>query len=229
MKRFKAISIGSYFLMSSYYAIQNGCVGMTWDGETQRVFESCCGVLTSGTSNGNRLRAKRELVKNRLGEVILKDQVPDVSNLPIEEVLEIRRKREAELKSFRDGLRQLAADIGPTLDDHELVLSLDTKLHKVVRPALNNLRASISELQIEAYRRLYSPDNSLVAGGVTFAISSLAGMPAGLPLNLGAVGVLVSKLYDFTIGKHLKKKKLLVSSPWSVFFHLNKRTINKRY
>jgi hypothetical protein len=48
-------------------------------------------------------------------------------------------------------------------------------------------------------------------------------MSAGLPLQLGAVGILISKLYDFTIGKHLEKKKLLVSSPWSVLFHLNER------
>jgi hypothetical protein len=35
---------------------------------------------------------------------------------------------------------------------------------------------------------------------------------------------LMSKLYDFTLGRYFAKKELIKTSPWSVLFHLQKKT-----
>jgi hypothetical protein len=56
----------------------NQCAGMTWDAGTQQLFDKCSDGLAASLSADNR-SLKREAIKNRLGDAILKDQVPDVN------------------------------------------------------------------------------------------------------------------------------------------------------
>jgi hypothetical protein len=216
------IAVLTFFGLSSYYAMNNGCAAMTWDPSTQKLFDEYLRALTTTAPAAER-QLKTEFVKNRLAQVILTDQVADVSALPIEEILEIRRKREPELKAFRNKLREIASEIDPTVTESELSIAIDKKVQSTVRPALDDLKASVEQSRLEAHRRLWSPNDALNKSLVPFAISTLSGASAAVEVTLSAAGVAVSKLYDFTIGKSLEKKKILAGSPWSVLFDLKNR------
>lgn len=138
--------------------------------------------------------------------------------MPIEAILEIRSKRSPELQLFRDSLSALAVDIDPTLSEEELRRALDTKLQAIVKPALNALKTSVRELQVARYRRLLNPEDALVK----FAVSSAAGLTVGVPLQLGAIGVLASKLYEFVIGHGASVKQAQIANPWSILFEIKK-------
>jgi hypothetical protein len=148
-------------------------------------------------------------------------QVPDVSNLPIEEILDIRRRREPELKAFRDQLSALAAQIDPELAGAALAMEIDSKIQTDVKPALNDVRKSIRELQTAAYKKLINPVDHLSTTLITFGISSMAGVST--PTQYAAVAALIAKLFDFTAGKAIDKKMAMSSNPWSVLFYMNER------
>jgi len=215
----RAIAGGTFFLVSSFYASQNECVGVTWDSDTQECFEKFCDVLYTGANENNAYIVRRDRVRTRIGRRVLEDQIPDVSSLPIEAILEIRHERDPELKYFRDSLGRLASQIDPELTGEKLTAAIDGVVTTEIRPALNDLNASLASLEGRRYTDLLKMD----ANVVTFAISSLAGVPIDMPLQAGALGLAASKLIDYTFGHKTEKASLLRSSPWSVLFHLNRK------
>jgi hypothetical protein len=213
----RAIAGGTFFLVSSFYASQKGCIGVTWDSATQDCFEKFCDVLYSGAKENNAYILRRDQVRTRIGRRVLEDQIPDVSSLPIETILEIRRDRDPELRYFRDSLGRLSSQIDPELKGDKLTAAIDGVVTTEVRPALNDLNASLASLEGRRYSGLLKMDGNVI----TFAISSLAGVPLDIPLQAGALGVAASKFIDFTFGHKTEKASLLRSNPWSVLFHLN--------
>jgi hypothetical protein len=216
-------AVGIVFLACNYYANKQGCAGITWNGQAQKLFDDC-GAALVGNDFVDSLVRKTEALKNRLGEAIIRDQVPDVSNLPVEEILEIRRKREPELSAFRNKLRELAANIDPDIADAKAAQAINAKIHTVVRPSLDDLKASVEQSRLEAYRRLLSPTDAINKAVVPFAISALSGLPLGSEISLSAAGLLAAKLYDFTVGQQIQNKKIMVASPWSILLDLKART-----
>jgi hypothetical protein len=210
-----------YFHLSAVYALQNGCVGMTWDEGTRSFFDNIVEAAQVKTSALQRVVAKRESIKNQLGELVLTSTVPDVSRLPIDNILELREKRGPELQWFRASLRKLAADIDPSLEGEQLAASLLDALDKEVHPALHQLRASLDIADSKAMSKLLTVNPQQIAGMISFGISAAFGVPFDPDSYLGAVGVAASKLFGFTAGRELEKQMELRSSPWSVIFYMD--------
>jgi hypothetical protein len=217
------LAFTAYITMASHYALSNGLATVTWNVRLHEVVASCTDSILRGAPFTNELLLERQQVKNRLGEMILEEHVPDVADLPLEEVLEIRRKRKSEILAFRDGLRQLAADIEPSQDAKTLEAALDSKIQAVFKPALRDLKVATAELQADAYRRLFHPPKEVGTALIPVAISLSAGAPVETAATVGAASALVAKLYEFIVGTAIEKRKITNASPWSLVFHLQKK------
>jgi hypothetical protein len=126
--------------------------------------------------------------------------------------------------AFRDGLRQLAADIDCSQDGKAIELALDTKIQSVFKPALRDLRNAVAELQMEAYKGLLVPTKEAAAGLISVAISlSAAGAPLETTAMAGAGFALLAKVYEVVVGTAIEKRKVMNASPWSLLFHLQKK------
>jgi hypothetical protein len=208
-------AVGLFTILSAFYASKNSCATITWDRATQEFFDGCYKVLGPAIRPEDSQIAKRSAIRPQIAEAVLRDHVPDVSDMPIEAILEIRKKRAPELQWFRESLSALAVDIEDDLDGPKLAAAIDAKIQNTVKPALGAMRASIRDLQKARYRRLLSPQDAVVK----FAISSAAGVTVDKPLALGAIGVVVSKLYEFIVGSDAVKSPNM-TSPWSVLLDL---------
>ena len=190
----------------------------------QETFARCTEFVQQGMPSVNELLTNRRVVRNRLGQMILREEVPNVADLPFDEILEIRSKRRSELLAFRQGINELAADVDPSLDSKELELELDTKIQKVFKVAVRDLRASISELRLESMRRLLHPTKELGAAVIPVVIALSAGAEVQTTATVGAIGGLLAKLYEFTFGRAIAEKKVLQASSWSILFRLEDAT-----
>lgn len=216
-------SILAYFMLAATYAINNDCVGVTWDAQSRQFFDRCTESLPIANSEVNRIIARREAIKNRLGDLVLTSTIPDVSELPIENILELRDRRAAELEWFRVSLRKLAAGISPELEGEELIRAMLNAIDVEVQPALHELQASLDVTDSSAMRKLFTVKPEHIAGLISFSISSALGLPLDASAGLAGAGIAASKLFGFT-EKELTKKEKLRSSPWSVLFHLQHAT-----
>lgn len=217
-------SAGLLFLLSTAYAVQNNCAGMTWDVEVQQFFDACSDAFSTDPPAHNPLIRRQKQIRHLLGATILEEEVPDVSTLPLDELLSIRSQRAPELMRFRATIDAIATNIDPNLSPQELQLAISNQIATAIKPALIELQQSVEEQRRKAWVQLGRPDESLVKGGVLFAISANAGMSLPLSAAVGAISVLAKKLYDFTIGVRHQEQTILRANPWSVLFHLKKRS-----
>ncbi len=216
------MSFEVYILLASYYALSNGLATVTWDRRFQELLAIGSDCILKGVPSVNELLLQRRNVKNRLGQLILEEHVPNVADLPLEEVLEIRRKRNSEVLAFRDGLQQLAAGIDCSQDAKALELALHTKIECVFKPALRDLRNATAELQMEAYKRLLDPTKEVGAALIPVVISLSASAPLDMTAGVGIAFTLLAKLYKF-VDTLFEKRKVMNASPWSLLFRLQKR------
>lgn len=212
-----------YMCLASYYVLTNDMPAVTWQPMMQEFYEDCTNAVKRGLPALNELVRQRQDVTRRLGQLVLKESVPNVTDLPLEEVLEIRRKRAPELQKFRDGLRQLSADVDPELSGDRLELELDTKIQKVFKPAMKDVRDSVKELQYDAWNRVLQPTKELLAALIPAAISLSANAPIQTTVGVAASSAIIVKLCESLIGYKTETQKVLNRSHWSILFDLEKR------
>ncbi len=84
---------------------------------------------------------------------------------------------------------------------------------------MSELRKSLADLHSIALGNFSYPKD-MGSAVIPAAISLWAGVPIEGSAKIGAIGALVAKLYEFTIGRKLAEKQLLRSCNWSVLVHL---------
>lgn len=216
-------AFGAYLLAASYYSISEGISVITWNPEYAEALSQSHEMAWQGMPNENPDLAKLGAIGHRLGQLILEEEVPNVSGLPFEEILNIRRRRQPELEAFRVGLRQMAADIDPTQDRRSLELAINTKIARAVKPALRELNAAVSQLQLEAYKKLCPTAKEFEAAVIPAVLSLSLNPTSAAAATLGAAGLAAFKLYEFLLGTQFDKKKILASSPWSLIYRLQQK------
>ena len=82
-------------------------------------------------------------------------RISDPRYLPLEEVVEIRNRRAAELEAFRGGLAQVVSQLDPALRGSELQMAMQDMVDGKVKPALRDLNAAIESLERQARRELW--------------------------------------------------------------------------
>ncbi len=117
-------AVGSYFVFAAYYSLITGSSVVTWVPHLQQCFELFSRQIMHGMDSINELLVNHESVTRQLGKLVLEEQVPNVADLPFEAILEIRRRRSPELAAFREGLRELSAEVDPSLDSKQLESAL---------------------------------------------------------------------------------------------------------
>lgn len=214
-------------LITCHFGVITQWTITTWIPELQEVLDAICySFARQDKSLSEHILARRSL-EHRLGRLVLTEEVPDVTDLPFQEILNIRRRRQAEIEAFRDGLAEIAADVDPALDEREIQLALDTKLRTVVKPRVNDLNRSVGELQKQAMVKLFEPSPGLVSSTVVASIAYLTGPgPASSVAISGAAAVgageLIKKLYQFLVKRPLDEKELLEANSWTLLYHLKK-------
>ena len=216
-------AFAAYLLTASYISICSNLTTMTWDRRYEGAMFRCHEVIRRGMPNINHELARRATISHQLGKLVLEEEVPNVSDLPFDEILDIRRRRGPELEAFRAGLRQLAADIDPTLSPKSMQLAVDEKIATVVKPAVRALKIGVSELQLDAYKRLFPSAREIEAAVIPAVLSlSMNPVPESTAM-LGTVAVAARKLYEFIFGQAVDKKKLLEASPWSILYRIQQK------
>jgi hypothetical protein len=158
----------------------------------------------------------RRGVETRLGQVILETYLPTVEDLPLEEILEIRRRRSPELAAFRSGVREIAAQIDPAKPPKDLGLALHDIMSIKVDPAIRNLKAAMYSARLDALKKLGQSWESLAKITVPAALAFAAGAHLDVAALAGVAGAISSTLIDGVV----ERKKLLHGSQWGVLVKL---------
>lgn len=218
-------AVGFYFLLTAYYAAEHGCVGATWHEGTRQCFDDVLTTLIEKTPESIERDQRRERIKNKLGEVILLGQVPDVSRLPLEEILRFRDRRQSELGAFRNTLRAVAESISPELEGDELKTAIEGKLHSDLRPAIDDLKRSITPPELLISQDVFKADKYVgdgIIGSVGYYLSSTFGGAASENLVLGAAAIAIAKLVNTTGGAYLERGRRISLNRWSIVYDLEK-------
>lgn len=222
----REIAFMAYMMVAAHYAVANELTPVTNQPNIQVVLAALMNGIRKDTPPTNELIRQRADITNQLGELVLTEMVPNVSELPLDAILDIREKRRSEIMAFQDGLAQVAADIDCTLGQEALEFALDTRLKQVFKPALRDLNRAVDETRVEGYRKLLEPDKEMALTFVPMTISLSMGAPVAVTAANGAFPLL-AKLYEFTVGKIVDRNKLIKASPWSILFRLQQKKIKK--
>jgi hypothetical protein len=164
-------------------------------------------------------QARLQWAANKLAHTLLSRDLPRVHDLPMEEVLELRRKHRDQIAAFRIGLGEVAAQIDETRAPEQDWVQINRLILAHVDPALADLRAAIKNSRIDALKRLGQSWQTLAAASIGAAVTYT--MTGGTQIALtGLAGVLTPMIGAFVSG-HLEKRKLMNASRWSLLISID--------
>jgi hypothetical protein len=154
----------------------------------------------------------------RLGQVVFERRLPRVDDLPLEEILAIRERRNDELEAFRTGLAELAAMVD-TSQTHDLVeRQIRDAVSTRIDPAVRELRGAIAASRLDSLKRVLRRSWTVMAAKATLpAVLSYLGTGR---IELGAAAAAFSAVLLPLAEASLEKRKLLTKSPWSLLLRL---------
>jgi hypothetical protein len=211
----------SYLLVVALHAETKGLGLLTWSPQFRDALWRCR-TLFSRVPAIAAGKGRRQMAKTRLGQMILEDHVPSIEQLPLDEVLEIRHKRSAEMERFWVGLGALAAQLDLAQSSSDLELQIQDVVAKHVGPALVQLRAAVEASKADIFSKLASSNKALAAATVPLAFGHAYGPPldsAGLLATLGSLaGIAGPIILDSIVQQQAK----LRGSEWALVFRLRK-------
>lgn len=145
----------------------------------------------------------------------------NLNDLPIEKILEIRKRYGAEFDAFRATVEKLASDVSgqidPAMDTELLKVFLDDEVRKKFGRQLKDLRSALRGLRV---------DTTLAATGLKVEMpaaigAATAGLLAGSPLIAGA-GAVAFSVIGFARGSWKSRASALSQSPASYLFQVER-------
>lgn len=145
--------------------------------------------------------------------------LPDISRLHAEDLLELRRTCLAEIHAFRVGVAEMAADVDPEEPVENQRAAVDALVAKKVNPAILDLRRSIQGVSLASATKALNSWKSVGTGAVAAAASFAVGAPPDLALASSAVAVLAKILAEGAV----ERAAIRSASRWSLVLKLDKK------
>lgn len=161
----------------------------------------------------------RQRFTQHLEKVVVRKYFAGMDDLPFTEILEIRRKRYAELNALWVTLAEIAAQIDPEEDSDRVNLHVHDLVATKVDPAVEDLRRAVAAARLDALKKLGQSWESLAKATVPATLAFAAGAPLDISAIVGSAGALAGALYEGA----LERKKLKSASQWSILLELERR------
>jgi len=204
-----------YLASLSVIAERMGIALISWSSPFQDAVWAARTLLLTGEESGLSAVGRRA-AEARLGTIALERYLPISEDLPFQEILEIRQKRDAELEAFRIGIRELATQIDPTHPPENVELAIHDIVASKIDPAVRNLQAAVYSSRLDVIKKLGQSWNSLATATVPFVLSFAAGAPLSVSAAIALLGPIASSLIEAEVDR----RKLLHASQWSILLTL---------
>lgn len=209
----------NYLLTLSLLAERQALTPLSWDPLQLDALATARGLLpTRGQLPSGSPLAKRESAQIRLAQVAVERHLPGMDDLPSAELLEIKRRRIAELDAFRVGARSLATQVDVTKSRNEVDLQIRDLVTRHIDPAVRDLDAALTASRLEVFSKL----GSAWKAGAGAAVPAIISFAVGAPLELTAAIAAIAGLGMPILDANLQQRKLTEGSQWSFLWRLSK-------
>ena len=214
-----------YLLVVNVVSETTGIATLSWSKTFRDALASVRGPYLEKCAIPQEYLALRRTSQSNLAQCILRQHLPRVDDLPLEEILEVRRKHRGELKAFRLGVDELAAQVDLTATPQKMRLQIADLVFSRVSPAIRDLESSIQATRIEALKKMGKFWESLpkmAAATTPLLVSHTFGAPLDVQVAVGALGGLLAAVGEPLFEAKQERKKLLNASQWSLMLRLSK-------
>jgi hypothetical protein len=158
----------------------------------------------------------RAPIAGRLAHTLIEWHLPRAEDLPVGELLEVRRRRSDELEAFRIGLAAVATELDLSQDEHAIELQIQDLVAKKINLAVRDLKVALEASRLDALKKVGQSWSSLAKATVPAALAYAAGAPLDISAALALLGAAAVPFFESAIDR----KKLLNASQWSILFRL---------
>jgi hypothetical protein len=219
----RAASFQGHLCFIASIAQQTGLGLATWSWDFQEVLWNAVSQLAEGgpissepLPLSSESASQRRLVETGLAQVVLERYVPRVDDLPITEILELKRKYAAELERFHEAVRQLATHVDLAQAPAQVKGQIQDLVAREVDPAVSDLYVTLGGARLDFFKKLLGKEP--IAAGIGVVIAAVRGSPFDIAAALGTAGAAATAAFETAIDR----RKALTASHWSILFRLKK-------
>jgi hypothetical protein len=162
-----------------------------------------------------------QVAGNRLAHTLISRSLPSTHDLPLEDVLELRRKHKDELGSFRVGLAEIASQIDVSKSQEQDERGIQQLIRTKVDPAIEDLKVAINASKANMWKSIYGPKETAVAASVPMTVNFLTHANTQLTV-MSAVATLLLPLASSVFTGFSDKKQVKRASRWSILLDMEK-------
>ena len=155
---------------------------------------------------------RRRAINKRLMLRVFDRYLPTCENLSMHEILNLRRKRRAELEALHVALVSIATEINIHATEEEIELQVADLTARKVDPGVRDLEAVLKESKLEAIKKIGKSSESAIGAGVSVVLNLLLG--AGV--DVSAASALLGGALVPVATEAVERAKIRTKSPWSV-------------
>ena len=190
-----------------------GEVATTCTPELMALLPKVRHIFSSPMRRGTQgLVERRNAINKRLMLRVFDRYLPTCENLPMHEILNLRRKRRAELEALHVALVSIATEINIQATEEEIELQVADLTARKVDPGVRDLEAVLQESKLEAIKKIGKSSDSAIGAGVSVVLNLLLG--AGV--DASAASALLGGALVPLATEAVERAKIRTKSPWSV-------------
>jgi hypothetical protein len=208
-----------YLIQLAVISEERGIAALSWSRDFQKALWAVRKLFTQAPPDF-RPTNTRDYIAAKLGQAVLERRLPLAHDLPLEELLEVRRRRGGEIESLRVALHQLATHVDPTQSPEEIERSVGDLIASTVDPAVDELKRSLAAARLDALKKIGRSSASLAAA--TFSASLM--LAAGAPLNLAAALAALGGVLGTVAETAVDRLRLMKASQWALLVRLPRIT-----
>jgi hypothetical protein len=217
-----AIVIGLlHLLLANLVAAKGGVETLCWTEASQDALATVRDAYCRRSGSPKDPLQLRRSTRTRLVQGIFETELPMVADLPLQEILEIRSRRQHELQAFRVGVAELATEIDVSASPDEIRLQVADLVSARVSPAIRNLKLAISSARTDALKKIVQSWESVAKATVPYVLSRFAGAPLDVQAAIATLGALAAVAGPL-IAASLERKQLVSASQWSIVLRVGK-------
>jgi len=144
-----------------------------------------------------------------------------IGDIPVEKIIEVRRRLAAEFDAFRDHLNSLAdrlTELGRIKDASVLQARLELMVERDLRRPTDALEGQLRQLGLEPARAVLGLKSLELPAAAAAAVSA-----AALPAGIGEAGLVAARLITSGIETRDRRRQMLQSSPAGYLLGLQKQ------
>ena len=156
----------------------------------------------------------RSAYEARIAQVVFERRLSRVDDLPLEEVLRIRERRQEELEAFRIGVAVLAAKVDTTQSRELIDRQISDLVSTHIDPAVRKLRAAVAASRLDSLKRVFRRSWTAIAAKAT--LPAILAYSVGKSIEFSAVVAALGAVALPFAEAEIDRRKLLSASEWSL-------------